>query len=455
MKLWYNSVVTRLKKFWILFLSFMPLSAGAIAPLAIGAIGGGVAIAGFSIYRSMAPVNMADALSFFSSCWSCGMMGDIMLVISNILPRIYSAIGAVCIPLAFGLTAVYFGWEVLKGYLGIEGTPKSPDAWGFSGKLGTHLVKLTFVVLLLAMPVPRFITNVAIEPIFNVGLSLSHAVDGKFAAGTDNEYSFESCLVATAVMDPTSADKSAATDGAFSPKLRHNLACQVGQIHQMTGLGMTAGWTIMNMSFNDQHMHKLIFGIPIFPNVAMFLAGLLIIVLFFFALLPVPLYFLETFIQLGMNLVMLPLMLLAWLFQDPVSGKPWMILPDGKKNIQIIIDQVIQNTLGIAMVGIFTAFSVLFLNAAFSKWQGASALQTALAQNDSHILIDGLMMNNGSLITIVMLGLFLAMFMNAIPALAGALFGNVKIPDQLYKDTKDNLKKITDNMKKWWQEIKK
>ena len=446
--------MNKLKKFWIIFLSFLPFSAGAIPPLAIGAIGGGIAIAGFSIYRSMVPVDMVDALSFFSSCWACEMFNNIMLVLSNILPRIYSSIGKVCIPMAFALTAVYFGWEVLKGYLGIDGDPKSPDAWNFAGKLGTHLVKLTFITLLLAFPLPQFITGVAVEPIFNVGLSLSHTIDVKMAPDINNENSFESCLVATAAMDPSSADKNAAKDGAFSPKLRHNLACQMGQVHQMTGLGMTAGWTIMNMAFNDEYMHKIIFGIPIFPNVAMFLAGLFIIVLFFFALLPVPLYFLQTFIKLGMDLVMLPLMLLAWLFQD-ADGKTWMVLPDGKKNIKGIINDVIQNTLGIAMVGIFTAFSILFLNAAFGKWQGASALEQSIIQNDSKILIDGLMMNNDSLITIVMMGVFLAMFMNAIPALSQALFSDVKIPNQLYEDAKKDFNKLTDSIKKWWKNIKK
>jgi len=446
--------VNKLKKFWIIFLSFLPFSAGAIAPLAIGAIAGGVTIAGFSIYRSMSPVDMVDALSFFSSCWSCGMFNDIMLVLSNVLPRIYSAIGQVCIPIAFALTAVYFGWEVLKGYLGIDGQPKSPDAWNFSGKLGAHLFKLTFITLLLAFPLPRFITSTAVEPIFNVGLTLSHSIDVRMAPNINNENSFETCLIATAVMDPSSADKAAASNGAFSPKLRHNLACQIGQIHQMTGLGMTAGWTIMNMAFNDKYMYKLIFNIPIFPNVVMFLAGLLVVVLFFFALLPIPLYFLQTFIELGMSLVMMPLMLISWLFQD-ADGKTWMVLPDGKKNIKGIIDKVVQNTLGIAMVGIFTAFSVLFLNSAFGKWQGASVLQTAITENKAEVLIDGMFMNNDSLVTIIMMGLFLAIFMNAIPALSQALFSDVKIPTKLYDDVKKDFGKITSNVKAWWKNIKK
>ncbi|MCL2748930.1 MAG: hypothetical protein FWE50_02540 [Alphaproteobacteria bacterium] len=437
--------MNRFKKFWIIFLSFLPLSAGAIAPLAIGAIGGGALIAGFSIYRSMAPVNLHDALSFFSSCWSCGMFNDIMLIMSDILPRIYSAIGEVCIPIALALTAIYFGWEIIKGYIGLG---DQPDAWNLAGKFGSHAVKLTLVIALFAMPLPRLITNIAIEPIFNVGLSLGHAVDQGFAKGTENEYSFEACLVTTAVMDPSSRDAKAAEAGAFSPKLRHNMACQLGQVHQMTGLGLTAGWTLMNMAFNHEYMHKIIIGIPIFPNVALFLAGMFIIVLFFFALIPVPLYFLQTFIKLAMNLVMLPLMMLSWLFGD------WKIvkLGDGPK---VIIDQVIQDTLGIAMVGIFTAFSVLFLNAAFGEWQGASILLDALERNDSHYLVKGLMMNNGSLITIVMMGLFLAMLMNSIPALVQALFGEVKIPEDYYKKAREDLDKVWKNTKEWWKKISK
>ena len=66
----YLKVMNRLKKFWIVFLSFLPFGAGAVSPLIIGGIAGVGAIAGFSIYRSMAPVDMSEALKFFSSCWS-------------------------------------------------------------------------------------------------------------------------------------------------------------------------------------------------------------------------------------------------------------------------------------------------------------------------------------------------------------------------------------------------
>jgi hypothetical protein len=311
-----------------------------------------------------------------------------------------------------------------------------------AGDFGTHIIKLGLVVALLAFPLPRLLTNVVIEPVFNIGLSLNHVV-----AGDDK---FAECVVATAIADPVSVSSASAANGAYSPKLRHNLTCELANIHQMTGLGMTVGWTMLNMAFNGKYMHKIFeWGVPFFPNVPIFFAGLLILVLFFFALLPVPLYLLEVFIKLSMDLIMLPLMLLSWLFGG------WKIFTQGGKTIQGMITDVVKGTAGIALVGVFVSFAVIFLNSVFGKWQGADALALALESNDAAILIDGLRMNNDSLITIVLMGLFIAMFMTMIPALIKTLFANVNIPDGFYKTTANNLKTIWGNMKKWYEAVSK
>lgn len=433
--------MNRLKNFWIVFFSLLPFSAGAVAPLLIGGLAGVGVIAGFSIYRSVAPVNMADALSFFSSCWSCQMFSDIMATMSNLLPRAYHAIGQAIIPITIGLTAVWFAWNLLAGYIG-AGTQKkwSSEPWSMAGDFGTHILKLGFIIGLLAFPLPRLLTDVAIEPIFNIGLSLNRVVS--------DDTKFSECVVATALADPVSIDAAAANYGAYSPKLRHNLACELAGIHQMTGLGMTAGWTMLNMSFNSQYMHKILWDVPFFPNIPIFFAGLLIFALFFFALLPIPLYLLEVFIKLSMNLIMLPMFLLGWLFSD------WKIIPgNGAKSIQDTIDEVIKGTAGIALIGVFVSFAIIFLNSVFGSWHGASALQAALTNNDSTILMDGLLMNNDSLITIVLMGLFMAMFMVSIRALIETMFDKVAIPKQYYETTKNNLNKVWDNMKKWYTAV--
>lgn len=429
--------MNKLKKFWIVFLSFLPFSAGAVAPFVVGSIAGLGVIAGFSIYRTAAPVNMADALNFFSSCWSCQMFSDIMSTMSGLLPRVYSAIGSVILPFSAGLMAVWFAWKLFSGFI----NAKIEEPWSIVSDFSTKFVKLAFVGALLAIPLPRILTSVVIEPVFNVGLSLNRVV-----AGNDE---FAKYVVATAVADPAAASVQSAEAGAFSPKLRHNLTCEIANVHQMTGLGMTVGWTMLNMAFNEEYMHHILWNVPIFPNVPIFFAGLLILVLFFSALLPVPLYFLEVFIKLSMDLVMLPFMLMSWLF------KGWNIFPNGSRNIKKMVDDVIKATAGIAMVGVFVTFAVMFLNAVFGQWEGADRLALALSQNDSTILMDGLMMRNDSIITILLMGIFIAMFMTMIPALVKTLFANVEIPEKYYETTKKNLNIVWENLKKWYASLKK
>lgn len=436
----YLITMNRLKKFWIVFLSFLPFTAGAAMPLIIGGIAGVGVVAGFSIYRSMSPVNMADAYSFFSSCWSCQMFSDIMLTMSRILPLVYNAIGKTIIPFAIILTAVFFAWRLTSNFL----NSKVEAPWSIVSTFTNHCMKLAFVCVMLAAPLPRIVSEIAIQPIFNIGLSLNRAVV--------HDDSFDACVVATAIADPTSIDASAVAQGAFSPRMRHNLACELAGVHQMTGLGMTVGWAMLNMSFNSEYMHKILWDIPIFPNVPIFFAGLLILVLFFTALLPIPLYFLEIFIKLSMDLVVLPLMLLAWLFQG------WQVsLPGAGKTIRGIIDDVINGTLGLAVTGIFVSFVIMFLNAVFGDWGGATTIQAALNAGESagaKILMDSLMMRNDSLVTIILMGIFVTMFMNMIPALSKTLF-SVQISDDFYKTTKNNIDIIWKNLKKWYEVMKK
>lgn len=415
----------------------LPFTAGAVAPFVIAGIAGVGVIAGFSIYRSAVPVDMNDAYSFFSSCWSCQMFSDIMSTMSNLLPRVYNALGHLIIPFAVMLSAIWFAWRLVENFI----NQKVEQPWSIANTFTTHLLKLAFISALLVAPLPRLISQIAIEPIFNIGLSLNRAVV--------HDDHFDACVVATAIADPVSVDATAANRGAFSPKLRHNLACELAGVHQMTGLGMTVGWTMMNMAFDSDYMHKIMWAIPIFPNVIMLFAGAAILVLFFMALLPIPLYFLEIFITLSLDLIMLPLMLLAWLF------KGWKIsLSGASRTIREIIDYVVSGTLGLAITGVFIAFAIMFLNAIFGDWAGAAALTTALTNNDSKFLIDALMLRNDSLVTIILMGIFIAMFMTMIPALAKTLF-SVQISTDFYDTTKKNTEIVWKNLKKWYGAIKK
>ena len=427
--------MTRLKKFWIIFLSFLPLTAGAFAPLAVGAIVGVTAIIGQSIYRSISTVDMSSALSFFSACWSCDMFSSIMAVMSGILPGVYHSIGLVVMPFAVALTAIWFAWRIFSKYMNGDGFDSNREVATF----GKHLIKLALVLGLLAVPLPRMINDIAIRPVFNLGLSVSRIMD--------NDNKFSECVIATTLSDPTSATAMASSRGAYSPIMRHELACEVANIHQVTGLGMTIGWTLLNMAFDQEYMHKFLWFIPIFPNVPLVICGAAIMWLFFMALIPIPVYFLEMFIKLSMDLIMLPLMLFSWLF------KGWKILPDGGRTIKRIIDDIISGTLGIAACSVLMSLALMFLNAAFGTWNGASVLEEALAKNDSKFLMDGIMMNNDGIVTVFLMGVFIAMFMTMIPALSKTFF-NVGISQEYYNTTKNNLDTLWKGLKKGYSTLK-
>lgn len=433
-------------------MSFLPFGASAgIFTALLGA--GAVTLIGISVYRTVAPVDVKGAFEFFSGCWSCQMFLDVMGSMSEILPRAYNGLGRVIVPFMIGVTAIWIAWQLFKSFTEKTG---NLDVWSLSDTFVTHFVKIIVVSIVLLAPFPRMITDVIIEPVFNVGLYVVRNVD---LILTDNkDEGFNMCMIETAMADRVTAHEQTASSGAFSPKFRHSLACQVAKVHELTGIGMTAGWTMMNMAFHADYMHKILHSVPIFPNVPMFLAGLLILILFLGALLPIPVYFLEVFVKLTMDLLLLPLTFLGWVF------KGWNIFPQGaqNKNLRAIVDDIINAAAGITLTCLFVTFSVSFLDTIFGQMSGVGTLSSALSgeingvsgRGLSELLIEGLMMRNDSLITILVMGVFIAMFMTSIPALVKSLF-KVSVSSEYYNTLKKDVKTVSDNIKKIWQNAQK
>ena len=147
---------------------------------------------------------------------------------------------------------------------------------------------------------------------------------------------------------------------------------------------------------------------------------------------------------------MLPLMLLAWMF----DADDFALFPKGGRTIRQMIDDVINAMVGIALTVVFLTFAVMFLNAVFGSWTGANLLEQAIIDNDSKFLMDGLMMNNDSFITIVLMGIFIAMFMTMIPQLTSMLF-KIKISDKYYETAKNDFTTLWKDLKKAGDAIKK
>jgi hypothetical protein len=117
--------------------------------------------------------------------------------------------------------------------------------------------------------------------------------------------------------------------------------------------------------------------------------------------------------------------------------------------VKSIIDDVVKSTFGLALVGLFVGFALLFLNDVIGVMDGEDALTTALQTGASMYLMEGLKFNNDSIINILMAGLFIGMFMNAIPNLIKKLFAMDLTGDfKKAAEWKDNIAKFAENVKK-------
>lgn len=430
--------MNRLKKFWIIFFPLFiagTASAGIISSIFTGFLTTAAITTGVSLLRTAIPYDMPGALEFFSTCWTCQMFADIMAIMSSFVYKIYMSVGEVTVMMVLMLTAIWFAWKLFSGFL----NAKIEEPWSIAETFTHHLFKMFCVILLLLAPLPRLVSDIAVRPIFNVGLVLNRAV-------SDNS-DIQNCLVSTAVLD-TSLDSNADAREAFSPRLRHEMACELLDVHKLTGVGLTLGWTLAQLSFDYEHAHKLLFG-AFMPNLPLLFAGLLMMAVFVMALIPIPMYFLEIFIKLSLDLVMLPLMLLAWLF------KGWAISLDGAgKTIRGIIDDVINGALGLGLTGVFIGFSMQMLDKLVAKSTDAESLIEVIKNNDTDAVVNSVLLNDSGFISMLLIGAFIAMFMSSIPALAKTLF-NVEISQEFYEDAKNNAKKMWANSKKMWESLKK
>ena len=100
-----------IKNFFMALFAMLPFSAWGVAPLVLGGAAIGVGIIGVSIWRTAAPVDMKSALDFFTSCWTCQIFSDVMISMSNLLPKVYAALARVIIPMAGTLLAIFVAWN--------------------------------------------------------------------------------------------------------------------------------------------------------------------------------------------------------------------------------------------------------------------------------------------------------------------------------------------------------
>lgn len=389
------------------------------------------ALTGFANYKSYSLLTMDGAFNFFSSCWTCGIFSGIINAFSSLLNVVYLSLGEFMIYIMVLVTAVWIAYEILMSF--IKAKPVA-SSWDYLNKFLPHLVKMAFIAGVLLLPMPRLLISTFVEPVVYVAMSYNKVVDKHFS-DDNHKNSYNECLIATLIQDSQTPHHP---DDAFSPMFRSALACHLASVHRLAGTGLTVGWTFMKEAFDVKHFYKIAF-LPVFPNLGLLLAGFLLIAVFLVVLLPVPLYILEVVINLAIDFIFLPLIFLGWLF----NGNPFFI--GDSHSLKKIIENFIRGFAGISMVLIFVSFAMFFMDSILSPADPSGAfIQNAISQNNPDLLVEGMTLKNGSFMTLIFSGVFLAMFMFLLIKLVKTLFAEVSVPEKYLNVTKQNIKYISD-----------
>jgi hypothetical protein len=428
----------KLRKYLIgLFGGIFGISA-ASAAVPVALIAGAAALLGAIVYRSFVPTDTAAAFEFFNTCWSCNLFSSVVNGLSTLAANTYSYLSEFIIFLAIGLTPIFVAWRLLKPMLdGSASAGLSP--WAMGGGIGTHLIKLTFVIGLMWLPIPQILTTAVIEPAFNIGLSFQQVITEKT---NETNTDFETCLVASAAIENPNYNT-----GIFSTGFKNKIRCSIASVQSLTAIGMTSGWLLFNSAFDSSHMYKIANTIPIFPNIEMLLIGMLLIVVFFWMIIPFVLSFLQYLFKFIIDMVFLPLSFIGWLFKGN------KFIKTTEKDIMKIITETMESALAMALLCIFIGFCILLCGYIFTSGSFA-AIGAALQNNTAYELLTngGNIIANKDIWTVALFGLFLAIFTTSITKMINE-FISFKVDDSFLSDAAAWYKHTTGTVKKYYKNV--
>ncbi|MDR0448906.1 MAG: hypothetical protein LBG89_00385 [Rickettsiales bacterium] len=401
--------------------------AGAV-PAAVVALGAAaVGTAGFAIYRSFSPTDTAAAFDFFSSCWTCRIFSGTTGALSDSAGVIYANLGEFVALLAIVLTPLFMAWKVLGGYLSAE---PNTDAFKLGGGMGLHLVKLAFVSMLLLFPLPQLISKTAVEPVMNIALSFQDAFG---EANTPGSTRMDACLVASIAIENPENNK-----GIFGSGFKNKMRCSIAGLHEFTATGMTAGWLLANSAFDAKNMYKAAGMVPIFPNMGMLIMGFLLLAVYFWIIMPIALAFLEFVVKFAIDMIFLPLTLLTWLFK----GNPLWDTKD--EDMMSIITDIVKLAAGLGLIVVFLGFALMMTGYALSGETMANMGAAFMANNPDLVLN-----NDSAALSLLFVGIFIAMFMTMMTELIKKLVDGANIPQDILKQLGDNSAKLYAAWKKF------
>ena len=240
-----------------------------------------------------------------SNCLICDLVSLLLGAINTVATQSFDMMGDVGGGPAISLMAIGFalwlGWHIGNYFINY----KYPDPMEFMTELGRCAFRVTFIAAILMLPASLAVDFI-ISPIITMATELilgliNTDIMADIAANNSISGSKNFCVAAL-------NDSGIGNGMALSPQVLNSIMCMVQSVYYEAAKGLIAG---MGIVCNAQFLNFIIFSIP---DVGMWIIGIIIIIVFMVITFTVSFGLVDYIVRIGFVLVMLPLLLVAWVF---------------------------------------------------------------------------------------------------------------------------------------------
>ncbi|MDR1691480.1 MAG: hypothetical protein LBR35_01405 [Rickettsiales bacterium] len=435
--------------FFLFALFVSPLQAhAALLPLILKLVGGLTALSTVSTATlELAGGNIFNFLyDVYSDCYTCkyvSRMIDFTVIGSNRLYEVLSPYIMIAIPLVLIFYAVYL---VLSGFFNRDNS--NLNAASFYSIFGPKVFAMFFAFALLAMPTPKllfqYIVNPALSLATNIGIKLT-----MLGGGEDADKYYIACM---AEKQPWEDEHFASADNENHFKdVQKQMTCITKQAESINATGIVIGNVLM--SYASHFDYNWLFAIP---NLGMLFSGLILTLVYSFAIYVFAFYLLEVFLYFYIFFIFMPFSIASYVLSQGKNP-----IPRIKSIYDTSINKVVQAMFTLVFLCLLLSIVQLIAQSAWFSTNTFSDIIRALRDNDVKFIIDNVYFGSKSFMYLLIAPLISIILLSQAKTLAGYFKipeGDVfsdKLLEKVNETGKKVIKKTNGVYKEYKPQIKK
>jgi len=244
-----------------------------------------------------------------SECMFCKTTDRFIVLMGNLSYQIFKELSSLTIALIGIFMGLWIVWTFLQAFIGL-GIPTFDTIYkNFAPKLFMSV----FVVAILALPTPKIIYQLMLEPVLSVGVGYGTRLM-RATGGEDSMAKYYDCLVTKKEYEEERMESE-----GFSPYLRKSLTCMVEQSKRMSSVGTVVGQLLLMQSWKAKYA-----WVPfLIPNMLMGFVGLILLIAYWALHLTFLLLLYGSLFELAVIILFLPFTLMGVVFTSGEKPIPF------------------------------------------------------------------------------------------------------------------------------------